>query len=598
MGSTQTADHRAPAARRGRVPVAFAGRTSTLALQDPVASMRRQLRDCQDWLPAGFVHRRLVTGTSSPAAWTSSSAATAPRIGRSPTSASPATAAWPTCWPKPPARAPVRRRDLRGHRAVRPRHLQRAEAGEATVPAGIPLFATDEPIDVEGMNATTLLVRRVKQGVAEWYRFQLKEKAWKGLIEHALDGWNIGPAPYGYAAERIPHPIPVKAAQGRTKTRLVLDPDRAPVVAQIFTWRTVDKLGVPTITGRLNADPAAYPPPAEATGWTAAAVGAILANPKYTGHLVFGRRRTATAAPAAVPPDQWLWTPEPVHPPSSPGHLERRPGHRRRARHQPRRPGTRPRRRRTYAATGAASAAAPASGACAAPPAPPPPAPSRLLPVPAQAAQPPPRRRRPRPPAHRQGPRDTCWTPSRRFFADRIFGPDRAALLAATYPATAADTRPARTEATRLTKRLKQIDATEDADVREVETFIADRIHPRRHHRPALPPHPTIHRTGRRTRHHQHPSPRSPEPTDTTPATPGSWTGSPSRDLLAPAPDRITSRKCDAFDMQAIYQNPHHQVTLRATITSSTPRPSWPSSPTAPPSPQHSPPPTTPPLQT
>jgi hypothetical protein len=46
--------------------------------------------------------------------------------------------------------------------------------------AGIPLFATDEPIDIGGMNATTLLVRRVKQGIAEWYRFQIKEKAWKG----------------------------------------------------------------------------------------------------------------------------------------------------------------------------------------------------------------------------------------------------------------------------------------------------------------------------------------------------------------------------------------------------------------------------------
>jgi site-specific DNA recombinase len=41
---------------------------------------------------------------------------------------------------------------------------------------GIPLFATGEPADIEGVNATTILVRRVKQGVAEWYRLQLKEK--------------------------------------------------------------------------------------------------------------------------------------------------------------------------------------------------------------------------------------------------------------------------------------------------------------------------------------------------------------------------------------------------------------------------------------
>src|SRR5205085_4864147 len=34
---------------------------------------------------------------------------------------------------------------------------------------GIPLFATDEPASIEGVNATTVLVRRVKQGVAEWF---------------------------------------------------------------------------------------------------------------------------------------------------------------------------------------------------------------------------------------------------------------------------------------------------------------------------------------------------------------------------------------------------------------------------------------------
>jgi site-specific DNA recombinase len=124
---------------------------------------------------------------------------------------------------------------------------------------GIPLFATDEPADIEGVNATTVLVRRVKQTVAEWYRIQLKEKVWKGLVEHSLDGWNIGSPPYGYAAERIPHPVPFKADQGRTKSRLTLDPVRAPVIARMYAWRTVDKLGCPAIAARLNADPAAYP---------------------------------------------------------------------------------------------------------------------------------------------------------------------------------------------------------------------------------------------------------------------------------------------------------------------------------------------------
>ena len=54
---------------------------------------------------------------------------------------------------------------------------------------------------------------------------------------HGRDGYNIGTPPNGYAASRVPHPAPAKAAQGRTKTRLVPDPERAPVVARIYQWR-------------------------------------------------------------------------------------------------------------------------------------------------------------------------------------------------------------------------------------------------------------------------------------------------------------------------------------------------------------------------
>jgi hypothetical protein len=36
------------------VPVAVLARTSTLGLQDPVASVRQQLRSCEAWLPIGW----------------------------------------------------------------------------------------------------------------------------------------------------------------------------------------------------------------------------------------------------------------------------------------------------------------------------------------------------------------------------------------------------------------------------------------------------------------------------------------------------------------------------------------------------------------
>src|SRR5690348_16707772 len=158
------------------------------------------------------------------------------------------------------------------------------------------------------------ILRRVKQSVAEWLRLQIKEKTWKGLAEHSLDGWNIGTPPYGYLARREEHPVPAKASQGRTKTRLALDPERAAVVEQIFTWRVVHKLGMPAIAARLNASLHRYPPP-PAGRWTAQGVSKILGNPKYTGHMVYGRRRRSPAGHhQSVPQAEWLWSPQPAHP--------------------------------------------------------------------------------------------------------------------------------------------------------------------------------------------------------------------------------------------------------------------------------------------
>jgi site-specific DNA recombinase len=175
----------------------LAGDMYGIRLQDPAASLRRQARECQAKLPPGWY-----------------------------------IAAW--FWDIESGGLPT---DQRGHGSA---HEQFADIGiprdggladllaEAATPAprfaavtcediersgrdtyyalqlekqltlaGIPLFATDEPIDVAGANATTVLGRRVKQGVAEWFRLQIKEKAWRGLREHSLAEWNIGTPPYG-----------------------------------------------------------------------------------------------------------------------------------------------------------------------------------------------------------------------------------------------------------------------------------------------------------------------------------------------------------------------------------------------------------------
>ena len=295
------------------VPVAFLGRTSTLVLQDPAASMRRQVRSAQDWLPPGWFIAAWYWDIESGGldlehrghneVWRQFTGIGIPRDGGLPDLLE-------------DARAPVPK-----FAAVIVEDIERSSRDTFTSlriekelsDQGIPLFATDEPVDIEGVNENTILVRRVKQGIAEWYRFSLKKKCWNGLVDHSLEGWNIGPAPYGYLADRVPHPTPVKASQGRTKTRLALDPVRAPVVVQIFTWRVIDKLGAPAIAARLNADPARYPAPGK-PGWTAQLVHVILRNPKYTGHMVFGRRRTRNKRRVQAPPRDWLWSPQPVHP--------------------------------------------------------------------------------------------------------------------------------------------------------------------------------------------------------------------------------------------------------------------------------------------
>ena len=318
------------------VPVAFLGRTSTQEMQDPRASLRRQLRSSQDWLPPGWfiaaVYWDVESGgldleaRSQGDAYRAFADAGIPRDGGMADLL--AEAASPV-----PRFAAVICEDIErsGRDTFNALKLEKKLSRN-----GIPLFATDEPARIDGVNSTTVLVRRMKQGVAEWFRIQLKEKTWKGLVEHSLDGWNIGTAPYGYVADRIPHPVPVKASQGRTKTRLALDPDRAPVVAQIFTWRTVDKLGMPTIAARLNANPARYPAPGS-RGWTTQGVNTLLRNPKYTGHMVYGRIRKRNGRRAPSRRTSGCGPPSPPTRPRGPGHLGRRPAHRRRARHQPRR---------------------------------------------------------------------------------------------------------------------------------------------------------------------------------------------------------------------------------------------------------------------
>ncbi len=185
---------------------------------------------------------------------------------------------------------------------------------------GIPLWASDEPISLNGKRSSQVLTRRVKQGVAEWYVLEMLEKSWGGFEIHTEQGFNVGRPPYGYLAQKVPHPVAARREQGATKHVLIPDPVRGPVVQTIFEIRIAERLGYEAIADRLNVDLERYPAPVATAKtrtvgrWTYSSVRDVLSNPKYTGYMVWNRKATSSAGGRNNPPEAWVWSSEPTHP--------------------------------------------------------------------------------------------------------------------------------------------------------------------------------------------------------------------------------------------------------------------------------------------
>jgi site-specific DNA recombinase len=120
------------------------------------------------------------------------------------------------------------------------------------------------------------------------------------MRQNALAGYRSGGrAPYGYQRKTEPHTNPARAAAGETKSRLVIDPDEARIVLEIFVLWTVKELGVTAIADLLNERrvpcPTATNPRLNATRrWSKATINAMLRNPVYLGKQVWDRRDNAT----------------------------------------------------------------------------------------------------------------------------------------------------------------------------------------------------------------------------------------------------------------------------------------------------------------
>ncbi len=302
------------------VPVAVFLRTSTRDLQDPTLSLPRQLENCRKVLPPGFTIAAFFYDVES-----SRKDLDQRGLGN-------AHEAFNIPIPRDGGLADLlaeAQHPGRRFEAVVVEEIERAarwtyqstQLEHTLERVGVPLFAADEgPISITEKRATQILVRRMKQGVGEWFLRHTLEQSWDGFREHTRQGWNIGKPCYGYLAERLPHPVAAKREEGKTKSRLIIDPERGPTVTQIYLWRHEEHLAYKVIAERLNLDLDRYRPPQPnrreraRNQWTVSAVREILCNPKYTGYMVWNRRATKKGGKVNLA-DKWIWSPEPTHEP-------------------------------------------------------------------------------------------------------------------------------------------------------------------------------------------------------------------------------------------------------------------------------------------
>src|SRR5216683_2301597 len=183
------------AAGTGPVDLAFVGRTSTSTVQNPVESLSRQVRRAHERLPQGFYIARYYWDVESGGTdldarsrydvWQQFADAGIPRDGGM------ADLRAAVAADNPPFSAVICENIERSGRDT----FDALKLEKELRARGMVVFATDEPIDVQAAEGSTILVRRMKQGVAEYFRYQLKAQLWEGLRQYVIGGWNTGRAP-------------------------------------------------------------------------------------------------------------------------------------------------------------------------------------------------------------------------------------------------------------------------------------------------------------------------------------------------------------------------------------------------------------------
>ncbi|GAA0739551.1 recombinase family protein [Dactylosporangium roseum] len=166
---------------------------------------------------------------------------------------------------------------------------------------GVTLWVPEVGGPLDPDNEAHDLVMSVFGGMSKGERNRIKIRVRTAMAAQTkIEGRFLGGRPpYGYRlVDAGPHPNPAKAADGKRLHRLDLDPDTAPVVAQIFTSYLAGR-GIFAIAEELTREripcPSAHDPQRNrhrsGIAWSKMAIRVILTNPRYTGRQVWNRQR-------------------------------------------------------------------------------------------------------------------------------------------------------------------------------------------------------------------------------------------------------------------------------------------------------------------
>jgi DNA invertase Pin-like site-specific DNA recombinase len=173
---------------------------------------------------------------------------------------------------------------------------------------GVRVLYLSQNIDSANEQAETLVA--VHGVVDSLYLKELAKKTKRGLAGQVDRGFATGSITFGYRTVPVPDPsgrLDVDGHPVLLGKRVEIVADEARTVVQIFEWYA-DGLGIGRIVERLNWDGLRGPRGAR---WKDGAVKRVIANEKYTGKLIWGKktfeRRPGTSRQVVrpVPREQW-----------------------------------------------------------------------------------------------------------------------------------------------------------------------------------------------------------------------------------------------------------------------------------------------------